>query len=407
MSEHVFNCLGLKISAPAPYKAKMANNVKVKCLGIVNGVRVKVCEVDIEVDVSVMSTMREGYPIVLGRSWLMTMQARQDWGTGMLELSPHEGSGKKTKVVHYAMKTGKQGKMKFETSADEFSSSTYSTTTKEESITSDESDSLGEEVMGLILTKPNKVYPPDMPRVEESKLAKMLARNLTEGEKQAYSTMLEDFPSATDDTPMLVNSLVTRLQQAMDNPALQDKVSVFIQQFDVAFGDEGFTNSSKLQHIALHFQKSIKQWWDSLQANGKAPKTWKAIRASIMKHSLPTTPKLDFEEQKQQFCAWLPKDMNEYVYSQRSKSILAVIHPNMVAARINFQQGTKRNRKRMEMKDKPEYKGKNYSQNFSKGSSSNNKAKEKGVYKGKNRPLESAIVPYVGPKEQLLDMPPE
>ncbi|MCO5584094.1 hypothetical protein L7F22_038017 [Adiantum nelumboides] len=29
MSEHVFNCLGLKISAPAPYKAKMANYVKV------------------------------------------------------------------------------------------------------------------------------------------------------------------------------------------------------------------------------------------------------------------------------------------------------------------------------------------------------------------------------------------
>ncbi|MCO5568231.1 hypothetical protein L7F22_021927 [Adiantum nelumboides] len=173
MSEHVFHCLGLKISAPAPYKAKMANNVKVKCLGIVNGVKVKVCEVEVEVDVYVMTTKGEGYAIILGKLWLMAMQARQDWGTGMLELSPHKGSGKKTKVVRYDMKTGKQGKMKFETSSDEFSSSIYSTITEEESTTSDE----------------------NIPRVEESKLAKMLAKDLTKEQKQAYLTMLKDFPT--------------------------------------------------------------------------------------------------------------------------------------------------------------------------------------------------------------------
>ncbi|MCO5585721.1 hypothetical protein L7F22_039657 [Adiantum nelumboides] len=194
ISEHVFHRLGLKISAPAPYKAKMANNVKVECLKIVNAVRVKVCEVEVEVDVYVMPTKEEGYPIILGRPWLMAMQARQDWGIGMLELSPHKGSGMKTKVVRYDMKIGKQGKMKFETSVDEFSSSTCSTTTEKESTTSDESDSSGEEVMGLILTEPNKVDPPNIARVEESKLAKMLAKDLTKEEKQAYLTRLEDFP---------------------------------------------------------------------------------------------------------------------------------------------------------------------------------------------------------------------
>ncbi|MCO5604271.1 hypothetical protein L7F22_058436 [Adiantum nelumboides] len=112
----------------------------------------------------------------------------------MVEVSPHKGSGKKIKVVRYDMKTGKQGKMKFETSTDEFSSSTYSTTIEEEPTTSDESDSSGEEAMGLILTEPNKVDPPDIPRVEESKLAKMLAKDLTKEEKQAYLTMLKDFP---------------------------------------------------------------------------------------------------------------------------------------------------------------------------------------------------------------------
>ncbi|MCO5571463.1 hypothetical protein L7F22_025203 [Adiantum nelumboides] len=202
----------------------------------------------------------------------------------------------------------------------------------------------------------------------------------------------------------------------------EDKVLVFIQQFDATFGDEGFKESSKLCHVAMHFQKFARGWRASLWANGEAPRTWKNLRASIMKQflssdakdkvltkwqSLKLTPfesihkyvdkfldlhlkasvykKLDFEKQKQQFCDGLLEDMNEYVNSQRPKTILAVIHHSMVATRINFQQGAKRNLKPMETKEKHEPKGKNHPQNSSKGNSSNNKAKEKGVYKGKNR----------------------
>ena len=38
-----------------------------------------------------------------------------------------------------------------------------------------------------------------------------------------------------------------------------DKVLAFIQQFDAAFGDEDFTESSKLRHVAMHFQKFARQ----------------------------------------------------------------------------------------------------------------------------------------------------
>ncbi|MCO5581553.1 hypothetical protein L7F22_035441 [Adiantum nelumboides] len=55
-----------------------------------------------------------------------------------------------------------------------------------------------------------------------------------------------------------------------------DKVLAFIQHFNAPFGDEGFTESSKLHHIAMYFQKFTKQWWASTWANGEAPKTWKA-----------------------------------------------------------------------------------------------------------------------------------
>ncbi|MCO5612642.1 hypothetical protein L7F22_066911 [Adiantum nelumboides] len=70
-----------------------------------------------------------------------------------------------------------------------------------------------------------------------------------------------------------------------------DKVLAFIQQLDAVFGDEGFTESLKLRHVAMHFQKSARQWWVSLWANGEATKTWKASRASIMKTFLASDAK--------------------------------------------------------------------------------------------------------------------
>ncbi|MCO5597644.1 hypothetical protein L7F22_051725 [Adiantum nelumboides] len=76
------------------------------------------------------------------------------------------------------------------------------------------------------------------------------------------------------------------------------KVLAFIQQFDAAFGDEGFTESWKLRHVAMHFQKSAKQWRASLRANGEAPKTWKALRASIIKQFLASGVR-DKQQQKE------------------------------------------------------------------------------------------------------------
>ncbi|MCO5563279.1 hypothetical protein L7F22_016917 [Adiantum nelumboides] len=111
------------------------------------GLKVKVCEIEVEVDVYVMPTKGEVYPIILGRPWLMAMQARQDWGTGMLELQPHKGA-KKGKAIHIDLKDGKHESLDLETSVDEFSSSDYSTSEEESTIT-DESDSSQAEIMGI------------------------------------------------------------------------------------------------------------------------------------------------------------------------------------------------------------------------------------------------------------------
>ncbi|MCO5554207.1 hypothetical protein L7F22_007735 [Adiantum nelumboides] len=165
MTEQTMHRLGLKVNALAPCKAKMANNSKVKCLGVINSLKIKVCEIEVEVDVYVMPTKEEGYPIILGRPWLMTMQARQDWVTGMLKLQSHKGA-KKGKAIQIDLREGKHESLDLETSVDEFSSSDYSKSEEESTIT-DESDSSQAEIIGVTLTNPTMVSSINVPQVEE------------------------------------------------------------------------------------------------------------------------------------------------------------------------------------------------------------------------------------------------
>ena len=59
-----------------------------------------------------------------------------------------------------------------------------------------------------------------------------------------------------------------RISLSLPTFGATDKVLAFIQQFDVAFGDEHFSESSKLQNVSMHFQKLARQWWASLRALG-------------------------------------------------------------------------------------------------------------------------------------------
>ncbi|RYA39549.1 hypothetical protein DD606_25765 [Enterobacter cloacae complex sp. GF14B] len=79
MSEAMMLQLGLEVDRPSPCKAKMANNAKVKCVGVVSAVKIKAFNTKVEVDLFVMLTKGEGYPLILGRPWLISMKAKQDW----------------------------------------------------------------------------------------------------------------------------------------------------------------------------------------------------------------------------------------------------------------------------------------------------------------------------------------
>ena len=70
-----------------------------------------------------------------------------------------------------------------------------------------------------------------------------------------------------------------------------NKVLDFIQQFDADFEGENFTKSSKLRSMAMHLQKSARQWWASLKVQRKAPKSWAECRIAILKQFLQADAK--------------------------------------------------------------------------------------------------------------------
>ena len=106
MSEKTMHHLGLEVHGKWEFKAKMANNVSVKCVGVCKGVKVTVCGVKLVVDMYVIPAKGEGYPIILGRPWLIPMNARQDWEKGTLVLKPLGQT--RGEVIVYNMKEGKQ-----------------------------------------------------------------------------------------------------------------------------------------------------------------------------------------------------------------------------------------------------------------------------------------------------------
>ena len=114
MSKKTMDQLGLEVQGKLEFKAKMANNVSVKCVGVCRRVKIIVCAIKVATDMYVIPTKGEGYPIILGRPWLIAMNARQDWEKGTLILKPP--GQKPGEVIVYNMKEGKQDFLEEETS---------------------------------------------------------------------------------------------------------------------------------------------------------------------------------------------------------------------------------------------------------------------------------------------------
>ena len=75
MSKKTMHHLGLEVHGRSEFKAKMANNVSLKYVGVCKGVKVSLCGVKEAIDMYVILAKGEGYPIILARPWLIAMNA--------------------------------------------------------------------------------------------------------------------------------------------------------------------------------------------------------------------------------------------------------------------------------------------------------------------------------------------
>ncbi|MCO5605675.1 hypothetical protein L7F22_059858 [Adiantum nelumboides] len=151
ISEKMMHKLELEVSGLSEFQAKMANNVFVKCVGVVT-----VCGIQVGVDMYVLPAKGEGYPIILGRPWLIAMNARQDWELGTLLLKPPRKKGKIVPTIVYTMTEGRRESFEFETSKDEWSTEDLSSMAEVTSSVSDSESAKASslEVMDVVLTRP-------------------------------------------------------------------------------------------------------------------------------------------------------------------------------------------------------------------------------------------------------------
>ena len=85
--------IGLKITSPSCFRIWMANHLKVKSLGMVEGLDVEVFSVHCKVDCHVLPAGLGAYPLILGRLWLRKVGAIQNWMDGVITV--HASSGRK------------------------------------------------------------------------------------------------------------------------------------------------------------------------------------------------------------------------------------------------------------------------------------------------------------------------
>ena len=115
ITEKLVNRLKLEITTPSRFRVSLANNSNIRCLGVIENVMITVCGIQVQVDMYVIQTKGEGYPIILGRPWLIAMNADQKWGAGTLVLNPNELNGKNSQKVTYDMRKGKELDLRYET----------------------------------------------------------------------------------------------------------------------------------------------------------------------------------------------------------------------------------------------------------------------------------------------------
>ncbi|MCO5594979.1 hypothetical protein L7F22_049016 [Adiantum nelumboides] len=186
ISEKMMHKLRLEVSGPSGFKG---NDVSAKYVGVVT-----VCGIQFGVDMYVLPARGEGYPIILGRPWLIAMNVRQDWESRTLLLKPPRKKGKSIQTIVYNVKEGRKESSELETSEDEWSTEDSSSTAE---VTSSVNDSESEkssllEAMGVVPTRPTTQDGGSIKEtLSDEKIEDILSTDLSKKERKEFEVMLQ------------------------------------------------------------------------------------------------------------------------------------------------------------------------------------------------------------------------
>ncbi|MCO5570329.1 hypothetical protein L7F22_024048 [Adiantum nelumboides] len=194
---------------------KLANQTRVRCLGIIKDLEVEVFDVKVLVNCHVMPAGIGAFPLILGRPWLQATKAVQDRDHGTITLYNRSGDKKK-----FDMATKQYLDADFdEDDDDEKYSSSEEDDGEESSELDDSSDDSDVEVSSLFLEEEKSqkqatlclmenedtsgpyeqieglMQPKVQPNVKDELIQKMLSPDLTSYEKGVYLHMLQLFPN--------------------------------------------------------------------------------------------------------------------------------------------------------------------------------------------------------------------
>ncbi|MCO5557881.1 hypothetical protein L7F22_011453 [Adiantum nelumboides] len=207
--------LGLHMIKNSGFRIKLANQSRVRCLGIIKNLEVEVFYVKALVNCHVMPAGIGAFPLILGRPWLQATKAVQDWGHGTITLYNRSGDKKK-----FDMATKQSLDADFdEDDDDEEYSSSKEDDGEESSELNGSSDDSDVEVSSLFLEEEKGqkqatlclmenedtlgpyekieglMQPRVQPNVKDELIQKMLSPNLTSHKKGVYLHMLQQFPN--------------------------------------------------------------------------------------------------------------------------------------------------------------------------------------------------------------------
>jgi len=208
MSEKTMKDADLKLSSTnSPYRIKLADNTRVRTLGVVKNLEVDVCGISMPTTFQVIPTKPDAkaYPLILGRPWLRKVKAVQKWETGDLIL---QGRNKK---VRYNIKSRHREVVRDESSTFE-SSEAESTDEEETSGNSEDSTSEGEvegvafglclgidrgdtEVHGTLGGEASQITSKQEDVSLRQQNEKLLDDSITGIERENYLQMLDGFPN--------------------------------------------------------------------------------------------------------------------------------------------------------------------------------------------------------------------